>query len=57
MKLPCLDTKPIASLIAAIASTTCLTATAQTKSAADGIAEHRKMLEDGNPAELSEARK
>ena len=44
MKLPCLDTKPIASLIAAIASTTCLTATAQTKSAADGIAEHRKML-------------
>jgi L-cysteine S-thiosulfotransferase len=29
---------------------------AQTKSAADGIAEYRKMLEDGNPAELFEAR-
>jgi L-cysteine S-thiosulfotransferase len=27
-----------------------------TKSAADGIAEYRKMLEDGNPAELFEAR-
>jgi L-cysteine S-thiosulfotransferase len=33
-----------------------LTAGAQTKSAADGIAEYRKMLEDGNPAELFEAR-
>jgi len=30
--------------------------TAQGKSAADGIAEYRKMLEDGNPAELFEAR-
>jgi len=29
---------------------------AQTKSAADGIAEYRKMLEDGNPADLFEAR-
>jgi sulfur-oxidizing protein SoxA len=29
-------------------------ALAQTKSAADGIAEYRKMLEDGNPAELFE---
>jgi L-cysteine S-thiosulfotransferase len=29
---------------------------AQQKSAADGIAEYRKMLEDGNPAELFEAR-
>jgi sulfur-oxidizing protein SoxA len=29
---------------------------AQGKSAADGIAEYRKMLEDGNPAELFEAR-
>ncbi len=28
----------------------------QTKSAADGIAEYRKMLEDGNPAELFEAK-
>ena len=32
------------------------TAWAQTKSAADGIAEYRKMLEDGNPAELFEAK-
>jgi L-cysteine S-thiosulfotransferase len=31
-------------------------ALAQGKSAADGIAEYRKMLEDGNPAELFEAR-
>jgi sulfur-oxidizing protein SoxA len=33
----------------------CLAATAQ-KSTADGIAEYRKMLEDGNPAELYEAK-
>ena len=31
-------------------------ALAQSKSAADGIAEYRKMLEDGNPAELFEAK-
>ena len=31
-------------------------ATAQTKSAADGIAEYRAMLADGNPAELFEAK-
>jgi sulfur-oxidizing protein SoxA len=31
-------------------------AIAQTKSASDGIAEYRKMLEDGNPAELFEAK-
>lgn len=31
-------------------------AIAQGRSAADGIAEYRKMLEDGNPAELFEAR-
>jgi sulfur-oxidizing protein SoxA len=31
-------------------------APAQGKSAADGIAEYRKMLEDGNPADLFEAR-
>ena len=31
-------------------------AAAQTKSAADGIAEYRKLLEDGNPAELFEAK-
>jgi L-cysteine S-thiosulfotransferase len=29
---------------------------AQTKTAADGIAEYRKLLEDGNPAELFEAK-
>ena len=33
-----------------------LAAVAQPKSAADGIAEYRKMLEDGNPAELFEAK-
>jgi sulfur-oxidizing protein SoxA len=33
-----------------------LAAGAQQKSAADGIAEYRKMLEEGNPAELFEAR-
>ena len=33
-----------------------LPAAAQPKSTADGIAEYRKMLEDGNPAELFEAR-
>jgi L-cysteine S-thiosulfotransferase len=32
------------------------TAWSQGKSAADGIAEYRKMLEDGNPAELFEAK-
>ena len=32
----------------------CAAAQAQ-KSAADGIAEYRKMLEDGNPADLFEA--
>jgi sulfur-oxidizing protein SoxA len=31
-------------------------AQAQTKSAAEGIAEYRKLLEDGNPAELFEAK-
>ena len=31
-------------------------ASAQTKSAADGIAEYRRMLEEGNPAELFEAK-
>lgn len=33
-----------------------LAAVAQDRSAADGIAEYRKMLEDGNPAELYEAK-
>jgi len=39
----------------ALAATAALAAQAQ-KSAADGIAEYRKMLEDGNPAELFEAK-
>jgi sulfur-oxidizing protein SoxA len=34
----------------------CASVGAQTKSSADGIAEYRKMLEDGNPAELFEAK-
>jgi sulfur-oxidizing protein SoxA len=34
----------------------CATASAQGKSTADGIAEYRKLLEDGNPAELFEAK-
>ena len=46
--------KRIAILVAA--SLAGLSATAQTKSAADGIAEYRRMLEDGNPAELFEAK-
>jgi sulfur-oxidizing protein SoxA len=47
----------IKSLMVFVAATTlAATTTAQTKSAADGIAEYRKMLEDGNPAELFEAK-
>jgi len=42
----------VAALTAAVAGA----AWAQAKSAADGIAEYRKMLEDGNPAELFEAK-
>ncbi len=44
------------SVMAAVAATGGTLALAQTKSAADGIAEYRKMLEDGNPAELFEAK-
>ena len=44
----------------AIALTACLglfgAVQAETKSAADGIAEYRRLLEDGNPAELFEAK-
>ena len=47
--------KPIRLTVAALALAACTTAYAQ-KSAADGIAEYRKMLEDGNPAELFEAK-
>jgi len=41
---------------AALALAIPLMAFAQTKSTSDGIAEYRKMLEDGNPAELYEAK-
>ena len=43
------------SIVGAAALALCAGAQAQ-KSAADGIAEYRKMLEDGNPAELFEAK-
>ena len=43
-------------LLLATSLLACMSAAAQTKSAADGIAEYRKMLEDGNPAELFEAK-
>lgn len=46
--------KPL--VIASLLLTSMVCATAQQKSAADGIAEYRKMLEDGNPAELFEAK-
>ena len=45
----------VATLMAATAGATTL-AIAQPKSAADGIAEYRAMLADGNPAELFEAK-
>ena len=48
---------PIKPLMVALAAASCAAGPmAQTKSAADGIAEYRKMLEDGNPAELFEAK-
>ena len=43
-------------LSAAALLTLALGASAQTKSTADGIAEYRAMLADGNPAELFEAK-
>jgi L-cysteine S-thiosulfotransferase len=48
---------PLVVVVAALAATIVAPAVmAQDKSAADGIAEYRKMLEDGNPAELFEAK-
>ena len=47
---------PIRAGLFALLSVTAGIALAQTKSTAEGIAEYRKMLEDGNPAELYEAR-
>lgn len=43
-------------LITSLLLVACFGVSAQTKSSADGIAEYRKMLEDGNPAELYEAK-
>ena len=43
-------------IVAALALALSVGAAAQPKSAADGIAEYSKMLEDGNPAELFEAK-
>ena len=48
--------KTFSSIVAALALVVSAGALAQPKSTADGIAEYRKMLEDGNPAELFEAK-
>jgi sulfur-oxidizing protein SoxA len=48
--------KPFSLIVMALALAASVSAQAQQKSAADGIAEYRKMLEDGNPAELFEAK-
>jgi L-cysteine S-thiosulfotransferase len=48
--------KHISLIAAAWALAAWTTASAQQKSASEGIAEYRKMLEDGNPAELFEAK-
>jgi sulfur-oxidizing protein SoxA len=48
--------KPIRLIAAALALAASAGVLAQQKSASDGIAEYRRMLEDGNPAELFEAK-
>jgi len=48
-------TLPLKALTAALVCATALAVPAQ-KTTADGIAEYRRMLEDGNPAELFEAK-
>ncbi len=45
-----------AALVTALAAVACPAAAQPAKSAADGIAEYRAMLADGNPAELFEAK-
>lgn len=50
------DMKHISLLVAGLGLAASAAVVAQTKSAADGIAQYRKMLEDGNPAELFEAK-
>jgi len=47
---------PIGGLLAVVLAAAAFNAGAQTKSTAEGIAEYRKMLEDGNPSELFEAK-
>ena len=47
---------PIPLIAASLALALSASVMAQPKSTADGIAEYRKMLEDGNPAELFEAK-
>jgi L-cysteine S-thiosulfotransferase len=46
----------VTALALALALAVSISARAQQRSAADGITEYRKMLEDGNPAELFEAK-
>ena len=46
----------IQGVVLAVAALATVGALAQQRTAADGIAEYRKMLEDGNPAELFEAK-
>ena len=46
----------IKGLVLAVAAVATMGALAQQRTTADGIAEYRKMLEDGNPAELFEAK-
>ncbi len=51
-----MKTTALCALTVSLLGAAALPALAQTKSAADGIAEYRKMLEDGNPADLFEAK-
>ena len=48
--------KPIHLIAASLAWATAASVSAQPKSTADAIAQYRRMLEDGNPAELFEAK-
>ncbi len=48
--------KKIKLIVLALSAGAAMSAQAQQRTVADGIAEYRKMLEDGNPAELFEAK-
>ena len=48
--------KTLQTSVAAVLLAVVTSVSAQSKSASEGIAEYRKMLEDGNPAELFEAK-